>query len=115
MISPSTCGRIRATSSCSALALSSESISSSSASFSRAASWTARISGGKKGFSTSGTSMPITPVRPVASPRAARLGVYPSSRAVSRICSRTDCLTISGREKARETVEGETPRLSAIE
>src|SRR5690625_5441006 len=61
------------------------------------------------------TMTPNNPVRPVASPRAARLGVYPMARAVSRISSRTDPFTRSGRENARETVDAETPRLSAIE
>ena len=74
-ITPSTCLAIPRITCASVFGSSSVSTSSSAWSRARARAWAPLMSAGKNGLATSGTTSPTLAVRPVISPRAARLGV----------------------------------------
>ena len=80
-------------------------------SWARFCTW--RISGGKNGLAMSVTTIPTAAVRPVDRARACRFGTYPAARAASRTRSTVSGRSSSGREKARDTVAGETPSWAA--
>ena len=64
---------------------------------------------GKNGFARSATITAMLLVRPVTSPRAARLTLYPSRSICAKIRAFVSASTRSGRVRARETVEADTP------
>ena len=67
----------------------------------------------KKGLATSGTITASVPVRWRLSPRARRLGTYPSSAMARSTRRRVSGLTRSLSLITRETVIGETPERRA--